>query len=65
MTNSATPVEVTGSLSLYFAIVSAGSRHTCGVTGGAVYCWGDNAFGQLGNSWTTSSSVPVNVAGAP
>ncbi len=73
MTNSATPIIVAGALS--FAVVSAGSRHTCGVTssglpssptaGGAVYCWGDNTYGQLGNSWTMSSSVPVNVAGSP
>jgi alpha-tubulin suppressor-like RCC1 family protein len=70
-TNSATPVAVAGSLD--FAMVSAGGSHTCGVTnyrdgptpGGAVYCWGDNTYGQLGNSWTTSSSLPVNVAGAP
>ena len=70
-TNSATPVAVAGSLD--FAMVSAGGSHTCGVTsyrggiapGGAAYCWGDNTYGQLGNSWTTSSSVPVNVAGPP
>jgi alpha-tubulin suppressor-like RCC1 family protein len=67
MTNSATPVAVAGS-SLYFAGVSAGGSHTCGaggLNGGAVYCWGDNTFGQLGNSWTTSSSMPVNVAESP
>ena len=72
MTNSATPIVVEGTLDL--AVVSAGGSHTCGVTnygihsltaGGAVYCWGDNTDGQLGNSWTTSSSLPVNVAGAP
>ncbi len=75
MTNSTTPVLVSGGLS--FAWISAGGRHTCGMIGlpytgptpggpslgGAVYCWGDNSSGQLGNSWTTSSSVPVNVAG--
>ena len=73
MTNSATPVPVSGGLD--FATISAGGRHACGVTrsdpisspaaAGAVYCWGDNTFGQLGNSWTTTSSVPVNVAGPP
>ena len=70
-TNSATPVAVAGGLS--FVSVSAGGHHTCGIISGslplgptapfAVYCWGDNTYGQLGNSWTTSSSVPVNVAG--
>jgi alpha-tubulin suppressor-like RCC1 family protein len=69
-TNSSMPIVVAGGLN--FTVVSAGGRHTCGVTGhnlpsstaaGAVYCWGDNTFGQLGNSWTTSSPVPVNVAG--
>jgi alpha-tubulin suppressor-like RCC1 family protein len=71
-TNNAMPIVVAGGLN--FAAVSAGGRHTCGVIGiasnlpsptaaGAVYCWGDNTFGQLGNSWTTSSPVPVNVAG--
>ena len=70
-TNSATPVAVAGSLD--FVMVSAGGSHTCGVTNyrdsptysGAVYCWGDNTYGQLGNGWTTSSSQPVNVAGSP
>jgi alpha-tubulin suppressor-like RCC1 family protein len=71
-TNSAMPIVVAGGLN--FAVVSAGGRHTCGVIGiasnlrsptaaGAVYCWGDNTFGQLGNGWTTSTPVPVNVAG--
>lgn len=69
-TNHATPTVVAGDLAFYS--VSSGGRHTCGVTAGifnqfdfvsgAVYCWGDNSSGQLGNSWTTSSSVPVNVA---
>jgi alpha-tubulin suppressor-like RCC1 family protein len=69
--NSGTPVIVSGGLD--FADVGAGGQHTCALTssgvansptaGGAVYCWGDNSFGQLGNNWTTSSSVPINVAG--
>ena len=70
-TSSATPVAVASSLN-FSSTVSAGDRHTCAVNlansptlpgpRGAVYCWGDNYYGQLGNSWTTTSSVPVNVA---
>jgi hypothetical protein len=71
-TNNATPIVVAGGLN--FRTVSAGGRHTCGLTsslpssptaGGAAYCWGDNSSGQLGNGTTTSSSVPFNVAGQP
>jgi hypothetical protein len=28
--------------------VSMGNRHTCGLRGGALYCWGSNEHGQLG-----------------
>ncbi len=50
----------------FFAAVSAGpvGSHTCGITNGnKIYCWGDNAFGQLGDGTTTTRLSPVKVAG--
>jgi alpha-tubulin suppressor-like RCC1 family protein len=45
---TASPTAVAGALS--FRSISAGSRHTCGVSSdGNTWCWGSNAFGALGN----------------
>ncbi|HEY3565474.1 MAG TPA: hypothetical protein VGL96_10760, partial [Casimicrobiaceae bacterium] len=42
--------------------VTTGRRHSCSLSaGGAVSCWGENAFGQLGNNSTINSNVPVSV----
>jgi len=44
--------------------VSAGDYHTCGVTSdNRVFCWGSNAYGQLGDGTTTRHLAPVAVAG--
>jgi hypothetical protein len=58
-TGSLVPVAVTG-LSSGVASISAGFLHTCAVTtSGAIYCWGHNSNGELGNGSTTKSMVPV------
>lgn len=41
--------------------VSAGGDYSCGLIGGAPYCWGNNANGELGNGTTTSASTPTAV----
>ena len=42
--------------------VSAGQSHACAVNGaGAVYCWGDNNFAQIGQGTTSGQPVSVPV----
>lgn len=45
--------------------VSAGDRHTCGITlTGRLFCWGSDAAGQLGDGGTnTDQAAPVEIAG--
>ncbi len=46
------------------ATVAAGISHSCAVLSeGTVVCWGENAFGQLGNGSAAFSLVPVRVVG--
>ena len=73
-----TPVPVSGGLTFSAVSVAPGERvdvggHTCGITPeGAGYCWGLNAFGQLGQGGVTGpetcseqscATVPQPVAG--
>ena len=59
----ATPVAVAG-LPGTVTAVAAGGAHTCALTAtGAVFCWGDNSFGQLGNGSTALGLAPVAVVG--
>ncbi len=58
------PTPVVG-LSTGVRELAAGAMHTCALTtGGAVFCWGSNGFGQLGTGAPAPESlVPTVVAG--
>lgn len=43
--------------------LAAGSDHTCAVVDGGVFCWGDNAKGQLGTGQLTPRRAPTPVPG--
>jgi alpha-tubulin suppressor-like RCC1 family protein len=62
-TNRPTPVPVAGGLTNVTAI-AAGFTSSCAVAeGGAVFCWGNNSSGQLGDGSTTNRTIPVQVSG--
>lgn len=59
---SQAPMRVVGGQS--WTSVSAGGWHTCATTtGSASYCWGSNAFGQVGDGTTTLRVKPAQVTG--
>ncbi|WP_050737928.1 RCC1 domain-containing protein [Leifsonia xyli] len=61
---SSTPVPVKG-LDGKAAAIGDGSDHSLALTSrGAVWAWGRNFFGQLGNNTTISSIAPVQVKAA-
>jgi alpha-tubulin suppressor-like RCC1 family protein len=56
-----TPIKVVGGLR--FASLSAAKLNTCGITpAGETWCWGYNAFGELGDGTTTNRTGPVKVS---
>lgn len=44
--------------------VSAGNGYSCAIkSSGALYCWGDNTYGRLGDGTTTNRAAPTAVSG--
>jgi len=63
-TDRTTPVAVTASGVLSghtIQDVKVGLRHSCVLADGAVYCWGFNSSGQVGDSTNTTRTAPVTV----
>lgn len=59
MTMSETPVRVS-ILGSGVQSLALGFQHSCAVdASGVMWCWGNNAYGQLGNGTTSNSDVPV------
>jgi hypothetical protein len=59
---SEAPAAVSGGLR--FTGITAGDRHSCGITpGGGAFCWGSNSHGQLGDGSLEDRPAPTAVAG--
>lgn len=61
-TDRATPTQVAGSRTDW-SVVSAGGAHTCALrSSGRLFCWGANAYGQVGDGGAAfSQPTPVEV----
>ncbi|KAH9258394.1 hypothetical protein BASA81_003443 [Batrachochytrium salamandrivorans] len=64
-TNQAEPTQVVGLAAKNIVSVACSGYHTCAVNAaGAMFCWGDDYYDQLGDpSITSDSPNPVQVAG--
>jgi len=56
-----TPQKVEGLSNVTSVAIESGT--VCAVASAAIYCWGDNPVGQLGNGTTEPSARPVRVEG--
>ena len=62
--NKTTPVRVHLPPGVQIKAIAAGYNHTVALaTGGAVYAWGSNSYGQLGTGGTMDMATPQTVAG--
>ncbi|MFO0754996.1 MAG: EGF domain-containing protein [Byssovorax sp.] len=64
-TTRTTPTPMAGGFTDWIAL-DAGSTHACGIReGGALYCWGSNNRGQLGDGTNDNHSAPNLVSAGP
>src|SRR5437016_2383648 len=64
-TDQPSPVLVQAPPGVTFTAVTTGFFHSCGLApSGAVYCWGDNGSGELGDNTSVAKPTPVQ-ANAP
>jgi alpha-tubulin suppressor-like RCC1 family protein len=62
-TSPVTPTNFSSSVSLVsLGGSSTWGAHSCALQAGTLYCWGWNAFGQVGNNLNADSSSPATVA---
>ncbi len=56
--------EASAGTTLNPATLTSGFVHTCAIdSGGQVFCWGRNLYGQLGDGSTTTRTAPTPVVG--
>lgn len=58
-----TPTNVTGLPVNSVESLAVGTGSVCAISQGAVYCWGNNANGQLGNGTNVNHLTPKKVTG--
>jgi alpha-tubulin suppressor-like RCC1 family protein len=57
------PVAISGAMSSGVDAISGGNQFSLALKGGAVYSWGSNGVGTLGNGTTTGSLTPTLATG--
>jgi alpha-tubulin suppressor-like RCC1 family protein len=59
MGNVTTPAQVGDGVG--WTSISTGDGHSCGIQGGALLCWGQNYFGELGTGQEPPNNPPLTV----